>query len=759
MAANYTASKTKTNRAGWSVIFRHPAVANLDTGKPGKRLRYGLGTRDDAVADAMVSDLNELLADSRWWSLSARHEAADRFDERIVDIFYGPMDPDATDTRAIRDELLPLPDRDLGYRRILLVGTTGAGKTTVLRQLIGTDPETERFPTTATGRTTIADTELVLAEGAYSAAITFFSLDEVTQHLQDCVLQAVLAAYGDQDRGEVRRALLRHKDERFRFNYVLGDGVAAGEGSSPATSSLLANTSFAAAATKTDGGMSELGELPLEETNEVIDRLIDRVHELAKSAASDIEADLGPATTDEDQRVRDELIEEGLDERLRDDEQVHALMDALIDEMRRRFDLVGNIGELRRGRQGWPISWSWSTDDRSDFIRQLRRFTSNSKLGFGRLLTPLVDGVRVSGPFAPTWHGGQRPKLVLLDTEGLGHTAESAASVSTKFTRLIAEADAVALIDNAEQPMLAAPATLLRSMARTGHGAKLHICFTHFDAVTGDNLPTAADRALHVVNSCDGVLAKIGTDLGTFAERPLRARVRDAAFFLADCQRRLDEEVDELTVGEFRRLLDALEHSGERPTLAETRPVYDRTNLVVAVRDAVQGFHQHWDAILGRSSSPDVDKEHWATIKALSRRFALLNQDEYRHLHPVADLQAWLQDQAWLMIQSPVEWTKGDPSIDEKQALYDEFANRLSERMLDLAHERLFSQRSNEWVDAYLRRGKESTFERARIIAESIYDSAAPVPQATPAPHQNEFLHEVIEIVRRTAAEMEIDLR
>jgi len=47
----------------------------------------------------------------------------------------------------------------------------------------------------------------------------------------------------------------------------------------------------------------------------------------------------------------------------------------------------------------------------------------------------------------------------------------------------------------------------------------------------------------------------------------------------------------------------------------------------------------------------------------------------------------------------------------------------------------------------------------ARIIAERVYAGAAPVPQATPAPHQNEFLHEVIEIVRSTAAELNVELR
>jgi hypothetical protein len=755
----YTASKTKSqNRAGWTVIFRHPAVVNPDTGKPGKRMRYGLGTRDDVTADRLTGQVDELLADERWWSLSARPAAADRYDARVVEIFYASMDPETTETRSVRDELLPLPARDTGCRHILLIGTTGAGKTTVLRQLIGTDPEEERFPTTATGRCTIADTEVVLAEGDYSAAITFFSLDEITQHLEDCVLQAVLAAYKGEDRSEVRRALLRHTDERFRFNYVLGDGAGSSPGTSSAASSVLAATSFGSTATKVAPGMPELGELSMEESNEVIERLVDRVHGLAAAASAEIENELSP-NSDEDLRALADLIEEGLEERLRDDDVVHELMDALVDEMRRRFDLIGDIGELRKNKQGWPMSWTWSTPDRKFFIRQLRRFTSNSKLGFGRLLTPLVDGVRVSGPFRPKWHEGPMPRLVFLDTEGLGHTVESAASISTKFTRMISKVDAVALVDSAEQPMLAAPATLLRAMARTGHGAKLHICFTHFDAVSGDNLPTPADRALHVVNSCDGVLAKIGADLGLFAERPLRARVRDAAFFLADCQRMFDRDKDELSILEFRRLLDALERSGKHPTLAETRPIYDRTNLVIAVRDAVEGFHEHWDVILGRASSPKDQKAHWATIKALSRRFAVMNQDEYRKLQPVANLQAWLQDQAWLMIQSPIEWTAGEPSNDEKQALYDELASRLSGRMLDLAHERLFAQRNQQWIEAYLQSGRGSTVDRARIIAEKIYADAAPVPQSVPAPHQNEFLHQVIEIVRNAADQLSVELR
>ena len=81
-----------------------------------------------------------------------------------------------------------------------MLGTTGAGKTTLVRQLIGTDPDEEALPTTATGRTTIADMEIITAEGAFEAAVTFFPADEIREHLIDCVLRAVLAAHRKESR-------------------------------------------------------------------------------------------------------------------------------------------------------------------------------------------------------------------------------------------------------------------------------------------------------------------------------------------------------------------------------------------------------------------------------------------------------------------------------------------------------------------------------------------------------------------------------
>ena len=78
-------------------------------------------------------------------------------------------------------------------------------------------------------------------------------------------------------------------------------------------------------------------------------------------------------------------------------------------------------GELRRSRQGWPQSWSFVSEDRGTFLKEVSRFTSNYAPLFGRLLTPLINGIRVSGPFAPSWSDAEH-RLVLIDVEGLGHT-------------------------------------------------------------------------------------------------------------------------------------------------------------------------------------------------------------------------------------------------------------------------------------------------------------------------------------------------
>lgn len=297
--------------------------------------------------------------------------------------------------------------------------------------------------------------------------------------------------------------------------------------------------------------------------------------------------------TEQDERVIDELFEEELDNLLRDEESIHEITDALMDEMEKRFELL-SAGSLRKSRQGWPISWEheWKNDDRDDFIDWVGRFSSNYAQHFGYLLSPLVNGVRVSGPFCPSWIEGDRPNLVLLDGEGLGHTPKSSSAISTSVTRKIESSDVVLLVDSAAQPMQAAPVAAMKEIIASGASEKLVFAFTHFDEVEGDNLPTANDKAQHVLSSVENVLGAVGEELGSFAERALRLRLERARVFVGGIEKQLnlEEKDDRRAIKQLHKLLTILKNVSELEALGEFRPVYNKMNLVLAIKDATEHF-------------------------------------------------------------------------------------------------------------------------------------------------------------------------
>ncbi len=747
----YSASLSRTQgRSGFSIIFRHPARQDEANGKPGVRVRRGLGTRDEAEAERLRNELNVLLGGPEYHDPAARAEAERRFDPRVVDIFFDKMVPEETDFAALREAVIALPESGSdGYRRVLFLGTTGAGKTTLVRQLLGTDPANERFPSTSTAKTTIHDTEIVLAEGGWRAVVTFASSDEVREHLNECISAAVLAAANKADDAKVLRHLLNHVNQRFRFNYVLGNGPAV----------VPRCSDFDDDDEESEGEV----DLPSEEERDVIDvagttemlgRTVEKMHKFARRLGNELRAELG--VRGDDERVAEELFEEELDNLLRDDEEFHQVTDALMEEIEKRFDLLPP-GKVRKTRQSWPIAWSgeWPVEERAEFIGSISRFSSNYAPLFGRLLTPLVNGVRVAGPFTPTWNRSELPKLVLLDGEGLGHTPTSSSAVSTTVSRRIETADAVLLVDSATQPMQAAPLAAMQEVVMTGNARKLIMAFTHFDEVKGDNLPNASAKVQHVLASAENVLAAFGEDLGSYAERALRQRLESARFFFADIHQPLSDATvsGRRTISQFRKLLEAVDAVIERPEPAKARPVYDKMSLVLAIRAAADAFHEAWRPRLGLEFKPGFAKEHWTRVKALSRRLAMGWYDEYDTLRPIADLHTELKKRIYVFAQKPLRWQGPKPADNQKQECFHAFAENLSPRLLKVCTRRMWRERTAQWWDAYRKRGTRSTFVRARIIGDAIYKPAAPVPDVTPSPDHNEFLRQVITEVEKAADE------
>lgn len=764
---NYTASKSSTpGRPGWSISFRHP-LRNDSRGKPGLKMRRGLNTTDSSRADELVAQMNELLGDPSWWNAARRREAEAKFDKAIVDAFFGEIQAGQESPGAIRDRLIPLPGRSEGFARVLFVGTTGAGKTTLLRKLIGSDPDRDRFPSTAPAKTTIADIEIVAKAGEFEGAVTFFSEFHVTANLEECVTDACLQARAGADDAKVAERLLNHRDQKFRLSYVLGSWSDEQEEEDEDISFDLGEAGEAGQDQL--GVDAEGGGLSSDErvANMVALRgYVQRIRSLAERVSKKLELELGLAEgagSEDDRKAAEELLEEAFDTELASHEEFHDLVQDLLEAVRSRFDRI-SAGTLELSPSKWPAAWRFQSADREEFLKQVRFFSSNYWPLFGSLLTPIVEGMRIRGPLFPEFRDDQ-PKLVLIDGQGLGHTPESSASVSTHITKRFDSVDMVLLVDNAKQPMQAAPLAVLRAVTAGGHHTKLAIAFTHFDQINAPSLRTVADKRAHVMGSVTNALAHLEDVLGAPVVRDLQRLIEKRCFMLGGVDRadtKLPAKALQYVSGELSEMTDLFLEAIKPPPPAQATPVYDPMAIAFVVQEAVTKFIEPWLGRLGLAAHAGVHKEHWTRVRALNRRIAGELGDEYDTLRPVADLVGRFSEAFSRFLDNPTYWKGGNGSEEEKQAVISGIRRAVSTVFHSLAAERLLREQLESWRTAYDApeyRGKGSTFKRALKI-EEIYEAAAPIPDAAMTQFSAVFLAKVRELVtaaiRENGGEVEL---
>jgi len=731
------------------MTFRHP-LRNDARGKPGLKMRRGLGTTDEAEADRLVAEMNALLSDSSWWNAAKRAEAEHKFSGVVTSAFYDEIQAGRDDPEALRENNIPLPSAEDGYSRVLFVGTTGAGKTSLLRHLIGSDPDRDRFPSTAPAKTTIADIEVVQKDGDYGAVVTFFTEFQAQANIEECIIDACLAAYEDAPIDRVADRFLNHRDQKFRLSYVLGGWHKSATASEDGDEEDEFSFDEAELDTTANDEEAWLTDAERAKNRDVLRGFVDRVFRLKERVAGCLAEDLGidvKRPEGPDREAAEQLIAENFDTYVIEDEDFHELVQDVLDAVRSRFDLI-DAGEIERNRSGWPKLWRFNTSDRNEFVRQIRWFSSNFWPQFGRLLTPLVGGIRVKGPLFPTFTE-ETPRFVLIDGQGLGHTPDSSSSVTTHVTRRFAHVDVILLVDNAKQPMQAAPLAVLKAVVSSGHNEKLAVAFTHFDQIKGQNLRTSSDKRAHVMASVLNALSNLQDVLGAPVVRNIEHGIDDRCFMLGGVDKnlaRLPARAAEYMRGELGRLVDFCEQAILPPTPPKARPIYDPTGISFAVREAVTNFQEPWLARLGLGTFEGVRKEHWTRVKALNRRIAGELDDEYDTLRPIADLVARLTESVSRFLDEPIVWTSEPENDQEKQAAIARIRRAVSAAMHELAMRRLVEGHLEEWRTAYDYRGTGSTFQRARTI-RGIYDEAAPLPDAVMPPPSKQFLTEVRRIV------------
>jgi len=738
-----TATKTRSGRPGWSIIFRHPLRRDA-RGKAGLKIRRGLNTTDDREADELVAQLNTLLSDRQWWSLDRRIDAEREFAPQVVSAFFDGIETGRPDTAQLRDAHIPLPGPDQGYARVLLVGTTGAGKTTLLRHMIGSSHEHDRFPSTSTAKTTIADTEIITAGGPFKAAVTFMSEFEVRANIDECIEAACLAAIENQPDEKVAEALLTHREQRFRLSYVLGDWDSDEDASNDDDEfSFDTNGSVPAGTLDDEDAVSD----DERQANSVrLTEYIARIKALAAEVAADTASDFGSFAEQETPDDKAAWLELYSD-RLFESEEFAKLALDIRDDVETRFDRF-EPDNLARSATGWPELWTFESPDRDDFLRQVRWLSSNHFRQFGKLLTPLVDGIRVCGPFSPLRKELQiADRLVMLDGQGLGHTAESVSSVSTRVTKRFADVDLILLVDSAQQPMQAAPLALLSTAGSAGYADKIALAFTHFDQVKGDNLQTLAQKRNHVVASVTNAVGDLRKSLGAPVAAALERRLQERVYLFGG----LDREIGAIPAGVIREMagvLTLMQSAAEPMEPAEAAPIYATGGLELALRDAVDSFLRPWEARLGLAYRDGIRTEHWTRIKALARRFANSWGDEYDNLRPASDLIGRLQEEISRWLDSPASWERQPSDENERMAALNPVRSAVFNALHELAKSRLGDQHRSDWNSAYTYSGRGSGFRRAGEIRR-IYEESAPPISSAMKPTAREFLTEVVSIVKK----------
>ena len=645
---------------------------------------------------------------------------------------------DGLNSATVREKHIPLPGISDGYSKVMLVGTTGAGKTTLLRHMIGSDPDEDRFPSTSTAKTTVSDIEVVLADGTYSAVVTFFSEFWVQANVEECVADACSGVWEGATDAKIADRLLNHRDQRFRLSYTLGSWAEQETAKED-------DWSFGETAPE-DNVDSDLGvtESDRERNHQALRRYVDRIAALSARVIASVSDELGEDVL-RFKGVDREAAQELFEERLEGDEDFGNLVHDLIDDIGRRFDFLEG-GILTRHDSGWPSTWTLECGDRTEFIEQIRWFSSNYAPQFGRLLTPIVDGIRVRGPLFPTFFD-VRPKLVLLDGQGLGHTPNSSASVTTKITKCFAEVDVILLVDSAQQPMLAAPLSVVRAVAASGHQQKLAIAFTHFDQVKGVNLPSFASKRAHVMASVTNGLTNLRDVLGVPIVRAME-RTIDNQCFMTGWLDQPSKKLPKGVVTEMENMVGFFAKAIEPSPAPVTHPIYNTDGLLLALQGASNSFRKPWSARLGLDIYGGVHREHWTRVKALNRRIAGELSNEYDTLRPVADLVARLIEEVSQFLDHPSSWEPRLPSEEEAEAALSEIRQQVYTDLHALAENRLVVQHLSNWRNAVEFRGKGSTFDRAQEI-NAIYERSAPTASTVMTKMAADFVQEMRTLVHK----------
>ncbi len=669
------------------VSFHHPLCRE---GTIGKKIHRSLQVSDKAQADQLKREIDELLTIATDTPSLLPPRAGARYAPVVVDAFYDCMTPEPLDRAGMRDRLIEMPARiqknGVVVARVLVVGATGVGKSRFLQHLLGTTAF--NFPMRGAGRTTLSDNEIIVTDRDFSAAITFFSKDEIRQIISENIVEACVFAGVEANRRKIAQKLLVDLDKRFRFNFVLGELKEADSGET------------------IDDIDDDADEVDTSEDFSVddnrwprLEKCVDQIVVLGKGAVK--RAQSGSLETDLAQFV--------------DAGEVDKIADEMIAEVEKRLCAATCTSS-------WPPSHKLpSSPDMAQFFSQLKPFYQNRRALFGKLVTPLVQGLRVQGRFYPSdWSGSKPRSWVFLDGQGVGHEQTRQTPhkiVPPDLARKFSSADVICLVDKSMPAMVGDAPILLEHLLTRGYLERIALVFTHFEAVAAPDLDGRGRKA----KVLEGVSNAIqGIALPKSQKVLLEQTAEGRSYFLTHLDKR--QIKGEFTKGEIRRLLSDI---GDR-TMATlpnrtARPIYNRYDVAKIVSEVVQEYRNEW-------SENVLARYNYKIVEALTNWIGNLLAEGYwkRGLYPGQSLSQKLMARLSIVLDDPEQWDPAPLDQKEQNSALNAVRTRVADD-LDRYCRQLVVQdpRISRWLPAHRDIFGEGTQRRrARTVARILEDYA-----------------------------------
>lgn len=630
----------------------------------------------------------------------------------------------------IRNAYISLPSKSAtsDYKHLLLVGRTGAGKTTLVRQLLGIS-HNDNFPPTSQNRTTVADFEVVFTEKntPYKCVVTFLEKKIVYEYIKDCLFEAANSFAFRNNFSKAYSLFMEHKTQRFRLKYILGDASKI-ERDGPRNSF---ESAILSRWIKYKKYIVNISECILKEFDFALDFFGKAENNLS---------------VEENKEIKDYIFSTIVNESCFI-EYCNSIIDDVIELI---FD-AGKFGKFENEDSGWPKVFTYEDEGKSNFITNILNFCGNSAKKYGNLASPVVSGMRISGPFQPKWTQ-HIPKLVIIDGEGIGHKSDRKQSIPTSITEKYALVDNILLIDSATEPMLGESQSAILSVITHGYSEELLFAFTKFDSVVGVNYQDDDDKKQHILRSIENFADSCSENenLEVEIEDILEKISAKKTVFLSSLD--TDISIESPLKDSLLTLLNILKisfFSDETHHLDEVYPdgkdkkkfkevvncdkvnAFEEDKAIKILKTAIQNFHDKWNCYLNFGSPAQEPAQHWTRIKALARRVSEFGWDGYDDLQPVADAVDFLQKSIFVLLKQN--------NMDIKTA--NMILKLCSQENQNLCRLSLITQEVDRWYEAYQFSGFGSTRNRA-VMIQSIY------MQSMPATEDNTVIKKIIETMK-----------